>query len=263
MASQGFNLNATVPFEFKVSQGLTDHTVTTINAYTDTLSATAGFVLSPKNLYAMTTPSVNTAGAQYMRVTSSQAADATAGTGLVELAIQGVIESGSLTTETIAISGQTPKTTTNKFVAINRIYAYTCGSGGVNAGDIYITGNADSTTAGVPDATSTSYAVMAAGDNRSADARYLVPTGWTAYIQYVTVGQNLSTRDSKFKAFYKEPNKPKQLHAYAVSDSRMAFDFRSPIKLPQNTYWWIEATGAASATSADIIAQFILVNKVE
>ena len=161
------------------------------------------------------------------------------------------------------LEGQTPVTTAGLFVAVNRLSAYTCGSELDNAGDIYVTGNGDSTNAGVPKSTSGVYAVMGAGNNVSTDARFLVANGWTAYIYYVTVGQNLSTRDTQFKSFTREPDTPRKLQAFAISDSRMAFDFRAPIKIPQKTFWWIEATGAASATSADIIAQMILINKVE
>lgn len=248
-------------YEWRIARGLPDHTVTTINAYCTTVSNTTGFILSTKNLYAMTTPTVNTAGSQYMRLTSTDAKDATAGVGCPKVVIEGVNDSGNFASEIVELEGNTPETTTAKYVAINRMYAYTCGSELDNAGIIYITGNNDSTAAGVPKSTSGVYGVMAAGDNRSADARFLVASGWTAYIQYVTVGQNLTTRDLQMKSYIREPLKPKQLQANVITDSRVAFDFRAPIRIPEKTYWWVEAIGAASATSADIVAQIILVNE--
>lgn len=243
-------------YKVSIARGQADATLTSIHAYCNTMSATTGIVLSPKNLYNMTTPAANTANAQYMRLTSSQAADATAGTGMVQCYLEGIDEDGASLAEAVLMSGQTPKTTTNKYVTVNRIWAYTCGSGGINAGDIYITGNADSTTAGVPDGTSTSYAVMAAGDGKSSDARYFVPASYTAYVYNVVTGQNHSTDNTIMRGYIKEPNKPKQLLAEAVGDKSFQFDV--PIKIPEKSYFWIDAYADASATSADAIVQLVL-----
>ncbi len=251
-----------VDYKFAIARGETGSTITALHAYCATMSDTAGFVLAPKNIYAMTTPTVNTANSQYMRVTSDSANDATAGTGMVEMNIAGVDEDGNYQSETILMFGQTPKTTASKYVAINRMWANTCGSGLINAGTVYIGGNADSVAAGVPKATSTTYNLMAPGDGTSSMLRYCVPNSTTAYIVRVNTGQDHSTDNTTFKGMQKTNGNPKQLLAYARGNRAMDFDM--PIRLPAKAYFWVEGMGvAASATNADIVVEMAIFNEVD
>ena len=252
-----------IDYHFAISRGETAHTFTNLNAYCAVMSNTAGFILAPKNLYAMTTPAIATASADYMRISSSSAGDATAGTGLVECNIEGIDEDGAYQTETVLISGQTPKTTASKYIAINRMWANTCGSGGVNAGDIYATIEGDSTTSGVPKTTSTTYNFMATGDNRSSMARYIVPLSQTAYIHNVNFGQNESTNNTTFLAWTKASGAPKQLLGRITGGVRPAFDFKIPIRLEPLTYVWLEAYAGAgvSVTAADVVWEMALIKE--
>ena len=60
-----------------------------------------------------------------------------------------------------------------------------CGSGGVNAGDIYTTDDADTHTAGVPDTQTLIQSKIATGEGQSQLARFTVPAGFTAYITHI------------------------------------------------------------------------------
>ena len=252
-----------IDYAFSISRGLPAHTFTNLNAYCAVMSNTTGLILAPKNLYAMTTPAIATASSDYMRISSSDANDATAGTGLVECNIEGIDEDGAYQTEVVLLSGQTPKTTASKYIAINRMWAQTCGTGGVNAGDIYATIEGDSTTSGVPKTTSTAYSFIAAGDNRSSMARYIVPLSETAYIHNVNFGQNESTNNTTFVAWTKASGEPKQMLARITGGVRPAFDFKVPIRLEPLTYVWLEAYAGAgvSVTGADVVLEMALIKE--
>ena len=246
-----------IDYKFALARG-EKATLTNLHAYCDTMSETAnGFILQPYNLYAMTTPAVNTAAAQVMRIVSTDANDVSSGSGVQQATIHGVGPDGANVSVNMTMTGQTPNQTTQLFVAVNRVTCVTCGSGGVNAGDIYVVGAADSTNAGVPKGTSTCYAIMAAGNGVNTDGRYLVPSSYTAYITNVIWGENHSTHKTTLRAWSKVAGESKK-QLLAKSTGQRAMQFETPIKLAENTYFWIDGTADTSATTADIIVQMAL-----
>lgn len=110
-----------------------------------------------------------------VNVSSSSTADTSAGTGARTVLVSGLDSNWDEATETITMTGQTLAPTTKTFIRVFRVQVITAGSGGANAGDIYVsTGTA---TVGVPDTATLIYAKIDAGDNQTLQAVYTVPRG--------------------------------------------------------------------------------------
>jgi hypothetical protein len=113
-----------------------------------------------------------------MTVSSSDANDTSAGTGARTIEISGLDGDYNEISETIILNGQTPVTTTNSFLRVNRGIVLTAGSGGVNAGIIYV--GTGTVTSGVPVNKYTT--INGDGTNQTLQAFWTVPAGYTAYI---------------------------------------------------------------------------------
>ena len=126
--------------------------------------------------------------ASTMTVSSSDVNDTSAGTGARTVLISGLDASYNETSETITLNGQTAVTTVNTYIRMNRAIVLTAGSGGVNAGIIYV--GTGTVTSGVPANIYTT--INGDGSNQTLQAFWTVPAGYTAYI-YQT---NISTGNS-------------------------------------------------------------------
>jgi len=123
-----------------------------------------------------------------MTVSSSDANDTSAGTGARTIQISGLDGDYNEISETIILNGQTPVTTSNSYLRMNRAIVLTAGSGGVNAGIIYV--GTGTVTSGVPANKYTT--INGDGTNQTLQAFWTVPAGYTAYV-YQT---NISTGSS-------------------------------------------------------------------
>ena len=123
-----------------------------------------------------------------MTVSSSNTNDTSAGTGARTVQILGLDGDYNEISETITLNGQTAVTTTNSFLRVNRAIVLTAGSGGANAGIIYV--GTGTVTTGVPANVYTT--INGDGTNQSLQAFWTVPANYNAYI-YQT---NISTGNS-------------------------------------------------------------------
>jgi hypothetical protein len=113
-------------------------------------------------------------------ISSSSADDAAAGTGARTVEIYGLlagkVDGGY---EQLTLNGQTAVEGVVEFFRVQRMLVSTAGSGGTNAGDIYITNNTDTHTTGEPD--NVVYCAIRAGFNHDTFAMYSIPTGKNLY----------------------------------------------------------------------------------
>ncbi len=123
-----------------------------------------------------------------MTVSSSDTNDTSAGTGARTVQISGLDGDYNEISETITLNGQTAVTTSNSFLRVNRGLVLTAGSGGANAGIIYV--GTGTVTLGVPANVYTT--INGDGTNQSLQAFWTVPANYNAYI-YQT---NISTGNS-------------------------------------------------------------------
>lgn len=120
-----------------------------------------------------------------MAVASTDANDTSAGTGARTVTFTG-ISGGVETAETVTLTGQTKAATVNAYSTCHQIVTASAGSGGVNAGTLYVGADSDTFTGGVPD--NDVYGAMEAGWNESHTAIYEIPTGKTGYALMLTEG---------------------------------------------------------------------------
>ncbi len=120
----------------------------------------------------------NATNAETVTVVSSSAVDAAVGTGLRTITLIGQGAGGVLQTETVALNGTIPVTSTRTWLRLNRAQATTAGSGGVNAGAITIAQSVS--TANV-------FAVVPAGFGQTQTACYSVYTEYTALVTDVQI----------------------------------------------------------------------------
>lgn len=116
-----------------------------------------------------------------LSVASSSANDAAAGTGARKVRVTGVNAAGTVISEEVTLNGTTAvqMTAGNELLVVNNIEVTTFGSGGVNAGDIYV--GSGVFTAGVPGTHNAGR--IPTGYGASQDAVYMVPAGQTLYIK--------------------------------------------------------------------------------
>jgi hypothetical protein len=118
-----------------------------------------------------------------MTVSSSNANDTSAGTGARTVQIVGLDGDYNEISETIILNGQTAVTTTNSFLRVNRGIVLTAGSGGVNAGIIYV--GTGTVTSGVPANIYTT--INGDGTNQSLQSFWTVPANYNAYIYQTNI----------------------------------------------------------------------------
>jgi len=123
--------------------------------------------------------------ATQMTVSSSSANDAAAGTGARTINIEGLDADYNEISEDIILNGQTPVTTVNSYLRINRGIVLTAGSGEKNAG--IIRAGTGAVTSGVP--ANVFLSIDGDGDNQTLMCLWTVPAGYTAFL----VQTNVST----------------------------------------------------------------------
>lgn len=105
-------------------------------------------------------------------VSSGSANDAAAGTGARTVFIEGLNANYVYVSETATLNGQTGVALTNSYLRVFKCTAVTAGSGGVNAGIVYV--GTGAITTGVPAVINCQ---MAVGNNVSMSAMYTIPAG--------------------------------------------------------------------------------------
>lgn len=116
--------------------------------------------------------------AEQLRISSSDAADTSAGTGARTIRIVGLDADYNVINETVTLNGTSNVTTTQSFIRAHTASIQSVGSGGVNAGTITVRQNV--TTANI-------MLSMQIGRNQTNCSAYTVPAGFTAYMRYLHV----------------------------------------------------------------------------
>lgn len=114
-----------------------------------------------------------------VKVSSSSANDTSAGTGLQTVTVYGLDANWNDQSETITLNGQTSVNTTGSYIRVFRAVGEAAGSGGVNAGTIWV---GDGTvTSGVPE---DKFLAISPGQNQSLHAAWSVGNE-SAYVSRV------------------------------------------------------------------------------
>jgi hypothetical protein len=165
--------DTTEPFNLQVSRNQIDrHKAVFKFGYNDVVGSTEETVWSQGGIYSYP------ASATVMTVSSSSANDTAAGTGARTVQVYGLDANYNEIDELITLNGQTAVSTTKSYLRAFRMIVQSAGSGGVNAGIIYM--GTGTVTAGVP---ANKYALVDGfGDNQTMMLVYTIPAGFTAYM---------------------------------------------------------------------------------
>lgn len=128
-------------------------------------------------------------------ISSSSTADDAAGTGARTATVSGLDANYDEVSVTVDLDGQNGVQlgSASNWIRVFRVTVDTAGSGGQNAGVIYV-GDEASPSSGVP---SNKYATVAVGDNQTLMALWTVPTGYTAYLLQTDVTA-ATTQNNKY-----------------------------------------------------------------
>jgi hypothetical protein len=195
------------------------------------------------------------AAALQMKVSSSNAADTSAGTGARTVLIQGLDADYNEISEVMTLNGQTAVTTANSYLRINYATVATAGSSQSAAGDIYI--GTGTITAGVP---ATVYNLIKFNYNDTVTGHYTVPAGHTAYLVQglFSTGQPSGSTQVQGRLLTAGPDGIRRTAALTTLNNGVAdYAFEFPIAIPEKTD--VEATAVASANNNACSSMFILV----
>ena len=182
----------TEPFELQVARGqISYHKFVHKFGYNPTIGTSDETVWSEGGLYAYPT------SASTMYISSSSTADTSAGTGARTATVSGLDANFDEISETVSLNGQTGVQLNGalNWYRVNRIVVNTAGSGGANAGVLYV-GTEATPSSGVP---TNKYATVAIGDNQTLMCVWTVPRGYTAYLHQKDISASSSA--SKFAIF--------------------------------------------------------------
>ena len=162
----------TEAFELQVARGMiTGHKSLFKYGNNPDVNGTLETVWSHSTLYVYPTTAI------HMKVSSTSANDAAAGSGARTIVVSGLDADYNEINEIVTLDGQTPVLTTGLFIRVFRSYVLTAGSSNSAEGTIYIGDGV--VTAGVP---ATVYAEISLGENQTLMALWTVPANYTLYV---------------------------------------------------------------------------------
>jgi hypothetical protein len=240
----------TEPFELQVSRGqIAGHSVIHVfghNPDVDTAEVT---------IWPTTGLLGHPASPTLMAVSSSSASDTSAGTGARSVFILGINGTGGYVSETVVLNGQTAVNTIHEYDAIERVTVVSVGSGGVNAGTIYV--GTGTVTSGVPAVT---YSAMGIGDNLALVGHWTCPTGYVAYLTYGSVTCGTSNTNQYITARLKQRGQDGIVRTAAITtlnSGTVEYDFTYPIQILPGEC--ITATAKGSGNNNDVSSYFQIV----
>jgi hypothetical protein len=193
------------------------------------------------------------AAASVLKISSSSASDAAAGTGARTVYVSGLDGSYNEINEVVTLNGQTEVNTVNSYLRVFRMYVATAGSGATAVGTIYA--GTGTVTSGVP---ANIYGMIGIGANQTQMALWTVPAGYTFYLMGVFYSSGGTTANA-FTNFQLN-QRPLGGVFRQQSSNRMAangsfvLDLHTPLRFPEKTD--LEVRAVASSGSASVSAEF-------
>lgn len=240
------------PFNLQVARGqITMHTPVIVFGYNPDVDTTEESVWPDGGT--VPHPTV----ASVLKISSSNAADTSAGTGARTVAIVGLDGDYNEVSESVILDGQTPVNTGYSYLYVNKFYVTSVGSGGHNAGDI----NAGTgvVTAGVP---AVLYDLIATGYNNRTTGHYCVPAGYTGYIMQGLFSAGQASGSTAVTGFLKQHGPDGVLRVGAVStvnNSTADYLFEIPYVVPEKNCVGATAIGASANNAVSSYFNILLI----
>lgn len=256
MVSSITKFGLTEPFEFQVGKGeIGWHSVLHIfgfNSDIDTGSEEAVWRAGGTIPYL--------AAPVAMTVSSSSADDTALGTGARTVYIKGINGTGGETEEIVTLTGQTAVNTVHTYRFIQQLTVMTAGSGGVNAGVIYI--GTGTVTLGVP---AVVHNIIAIGENNSLTGSWVCPTGYTGYIVYGSIGSGTENGSNHLTGRLKKRGTDGLQRTAAIvsfANGLYEFPFTYPVPVYQGEQITALVTTTADNEAVSCYFQIVVVKNV-
>ncbi len=193
------------------------------------------------------------ASATVMKISSSSADDAAAGTGARTISIAGLDANYNEISETVILDGQTAVNTVNSYLRISRMFVVTAGSGATAAGTIYA--GTGTVTSGVP---ATVYGMIALNANQTQMAFWTVPAGYTLYLTglFYTSGNTNANAWTNFQLIQRPLGGVfrQQSSSRVPGNGDFVVDLHTPLAFVEKTD--IEVRAIASTSPSNVSAEF-------
>lgn len=240
------------PFGLQVSRGqIQGHSTVTVFGYNPDVDTSEESVWPDGGTIPHPT------SASVLKISSSSADDASAGTGARTVYIEGLDGNYNVVSETVTLNGQTAVNTTNSYLYVNSFYVVTAGSGGANAGNI--NAGTGTVTSGVP---AVLYDIIATGYNNRTTGHYCVPAGYTAYMINGLFSSGQASGTTSVTGFLKQHGPDGILRVGAVTtvnNSAAVFPFTLPYAIPEKNCVGATAIGAASNNAVSSYFNIVLI----
>lgn len=189
--------------------------------------------------------------ASTLYISSSSTADTSSGTGARTATVYGLDANYDEVEIAVTLNGQSGVQigSANNWIRVNRVKVDTAGSGGANAGVLYI-GTEASPSVGVP---TNKYATVAIGDNQTLMCLWTVPRGYTAYLTQLDISMNTEVANKygtvslvarPYGGVFNIQDK------FNLSQDVIHQEFSIPLKFEEKTD--LEVRGIASSSNADL-----------
>lgn len=193
-------------------------------------------------------------------ISSSSTADDVGSTGATNVTVEGLDANYDEVSVTVDLDGQNGVQlgSASNWIRVNRIVVNTAGSGGANAGVLYV-GDEASPTSGVP---ANKYATVAIGDNQTLMALWTVPRGYTAFVDQLDITANTEvvnkyvTVDFLARPFGGVFNIADR---YTLARDTITQKFTYPRKFEEKTDLEIRGISSSSAANVAVSAAFDIV----
>ena len=238
------------PFELQVGRGqIPGHSIIHVFGHNPDVDTTEETVWPADGLLG------HPASPTQMTVSSTDANDTSGGTGARTVLIRGINGTGGYVSETVTLDGQTGVTTVNSYDAIEQLVVMTVGSGGVNAGRIYI--GTGTVTAGVP---ATIYSAMGVGDNLSLVGHWTCPTGYTGYLVRGSITCGTTSANQYIVGRLKQRGTDGIVRTAAITtlvDGTAEYNFHYPVRIQAGEC--VTATAQGTGNNNDVSSYFQIV----
>jgi hypothetical protein len=188
-------------------------------------------------------------------VSSSATADDAGGTGATNVTVSGLDANYNEVSVTVDLDGQTGVQLgdASNWIRVNRIVVNTAGSGGANAGVIYV-GDEATPSSGVP---TNKYATVAIGDNQTLMALWTVPAGYTAYLEQTDITVNTEA-NNKFGNVHVVTRPFGQVFQvkdkFTIQNGSHHQEYKFPLKFEEKTDIEVRAIGSSSNANLAVSA---------
>ena len=236
------------PFELQVARGqITGHKT----LFKFGINGDVG--TSVETVWAQGGTYVYPASATVMKISSSSADDAAAGTGARTISIAGLDANYNEISETVILDGQTAVNTVNSYLRISRMFVVTAGSGATAAGTIYA--GTGTVTSGVP---ATVYGMITLTANQTQMAFWTVPAGYTLYLMgtFFTSANSTANASTNFQLIQRPLGGVFRIQSSArtAGNGDFILDLHTPLAFTEKTD--IEIRAIASAGTSNVSAEF-------